>query len=279
MKIDIKDNLYTLYKEKNVIGHCIMAENAIEVLVIQPQWRGKGYGSYLLKEVLRASGGYHRQHPSCHTAPLPTDAGELHFWEKFDFVPVGNQLVRDRRPDFSAVQLSHVMLQSLCPHPGLAIDATCGNGHDTLFLCGIADRVIGLDIQPQAVENTNVRLAKAGCTNGKAILENHANLSRLAEPGTVDCIMFNFGWLPGAEHHTYSTDSTSIPALEIALALLRRGGVLSAVLYSGKVIGSSEKQAILAWLRELPLTQYTVIVCDYANYADTAPLPCFIIKK
>lgn len=279
MKIDIKENVFTLYKEKDAIGHCRIEENEVREMFIQPQWRGKGYGSYLLKEALRATGGYDRQHPSCHTAPLPTDPAELAFWEKFDFVPAGAQLVRDRRPDFSAVQLSHVMLQSLCPHPTLAIDATCGNGHDTLFLCGFAEKVIGLDIQSQAVENTNARLAAAGCQNGRAILENHANLSRLAEPGTVDCVMFNFGWLPGAEHHTYSTDTTSIPALISALNLLRRGGVLSAVLYSGKVIGDSEKQTILTWLRALPLTQYTVIVCDYANYADTAPLPCFVIKK
>lgn len=279
MKINFKDDIFTLYKEKEAIGHCRMVENALSELFIQPQWRGKGYGSYLLKEVLRASGGYDRQRPSCHTAPLPADSGELAFWEKFDFIPAGGKLVRDRRPDFSAVQLSHVMLQSLCPHPQLAIDATCGNGHDTLFLCGLAERVIGLDIQPQAVENTNARLAAAGYQNGKAILENHANLAALAEPGTVDCIMFNFGWLPGADHDTYSTGETSIPALESALTLLKRGGVLSAVLYSGKVIGDREKQAILAWLRALPLTGYTVIVCDYANYADTAPLPCFVVKK
>ena len=40
-----------------------------------------------------------------------------------------------------------------------------------------------------------------------------------------------------------------------------------------------EKQAVLAWLEGLPLTKYTVLVCRFANWADTAPLPCFVIKK
>ena len=42
-----------------------------------------------------------------------------------------------------------------------------------------------------------------------------------------------------------------------ALDALRPGGVLAAVLYSGKVIGDAEKQAALAFFRSLPLTKYT----------------------
>ena len=48
---------------------------------------------------------------------------------------------------------------------------------------------------------------------------------------------------------------------------------VAAVLYSGKVIGDAEKQAALAFFRTLPLTKYTVLVCEFANWADTAPLP------
>lgn len=55
--------------------------------------------------------------------------------------------------------------------------------------------------------------------------------------------------------------------------------MLAAVLYSGQVIGDSEKQAALGFFRALPLTKYTVLVCEFANWASTAPLPCFVIKK
>ena len=101
----------------------------------------------------------------------------------------------------------------------------------------------------------------------------------LVQPGKVDCVLFNFGWLPGAEHDIHSTADGSVPALRAALDALRPGGVLAAVLYSGKVIGGAEKQAALAFFRTLPLTKYTVLVCEFANWADTAPLPCFVIKK
>ena len=41
----------------------------------------------------------------------------------------------------------------------------------------------------------------------------------------------------------------------------------------------AEKQAALAFFKDLPLTRYTVLVCEFANWAQTAPLPCFVIKK
>ena len=66
---------------------------------------------------------------------------------------------------------------------------------------------------------------------------------------------------------------------ETALEAVRPGGVVSAILYSGQVIGTDEKQTVLEYLRALPLKSFTVLVCDFANWAETAPLPCIILKK
>ena len=86
---------------------------------------------------------------------------------------------------------------------------------------------------------------------------------------------------PKAALYGGSADGTLIPERIVmrAAGLLRPGGVLSAILYSGRVIGTDEKQSILGWLRALPLEKYTVLVCDFANWADTAPLPCLVLKK
>ena len=166
--------------------------------------------------------------------------------------------------------------------PRLCIDATCGNGGDTAFLCGLSaasgGRVLGFDIQPEAIASTRARLARKGYT-AELHRDSHANLLQYVTPGTADVVMFNFGWLPGADHAVFSTADSSIPALEAALTALRPGGVLSAILYSGRVIGSDEKRHILQWARALPLTKCTVLVCDFANWADTAPLPCLLLKK
>lgn len=282
MQIRREGPVYTLYKEKTPIGTARLEQGAVRV-EIAPAWRRRGYGSYLLKEVLRQNGGLDPKAETRFTAPLPADDAARALAEKFDFRPDGVRLVRRRVPDLSAVGLCHEFLTAHLAPGGFYIDATCGNGHDTEFLCRLAGpqgKVLALDIQPKAVEATNARLAAAGLDDiGRAVQADHARLGELAAPGSADCVLFNFGWLPGADHGVHSTAAGSLPALQAALELLKPRGILAAVLYSGQVIGDSEKQAALAFFRSLPLTQYTVLVCDFANWADTAPLPCFILKR
>ena len=288
MELHRTEQGFALYKEKDCIGECTLSAAPkgaqLAALCILPRWRRKGYGSYLLKEVLRSFGGYDREAATVFTAPLPENAAELAFWSKFGFAAEGGQLVRRRTPDLTAVKFVQDFLAARLVHPRLCVDATCGNGGDTAFLCRLTapeGRVLGFDIQPEAIASTRARLEQAGVPAGQYALhcDSHAHLLQYVQPGTADAVMFNFGWLPGADHSVFSTADSSIPALEAALAALRAGGVLSAILYSGRVIGTDEKQSILGWLRALPLEKYTVLVCDFANWADTAPLPCLVLKK
>ena len=276
---------FALYKEKTAVGRCEVTATAqgaaLTLLTIVPEWRRKGYGSYLLKEVLRRFGGYDKETATVFTAPLPGDEGERAFWEKFGFRAEGAQLCRRRTPDLTAVKFVQDFPASRLAEPKLLVDATCGNGGDTAFLCRLAGkegRVLGFDIQPEAIASTERNLAAKGLS-AELHCDSHANLLQYVTPGTADAVMFNFGWLPGADHNVFSHASSSIPALEAALDALRPGGVLSAILYSGRVIGSDEKTEILNWMRTLPLSRCTVLVCGFANWAETAPLPCFVLKK
>ena len=282
MKITHTAGNYTLYKEKTVIGTATL-ENGQLWVEIDPAWRRRGYGSYLVKEILQQNGGYDVKRETRFTAAPAADEAAGALLRKFGFAAQGGEMVRRRVPDLSAVQLCHEFLTAHLQPGGLYIDATCGNGHDTEFLCRLAGptgKVLALDIQPAAVENTNARLDAAGLGGiGQALVHDHARLGELIAPGTADCVLFNFGWLPGADHEVHSTADGSLSALQAALDALKPRGVLAAVLYSGQVIGDSEKQAALAFFRALPLTKYTVLVCEFANWASTAPLPCFVIKK
>ena len=288
MELRRTDEGFALYKEKDQIGFCALQPAPrgadITALCIEEPWQRRGYGSYLLKEVLRTFGGYDRETATVFTAPLPGADGEGAFWAKFGFAAEGARLVRRRTPDLTAVKFVQDLLTLRLGSPRLCIDATCGNGGDTAFLCGITapeGRVLGFDVQPEAVASTRRTLEKKGVPAAKYELhcDSHAHLLQYVQPGTADAVMFNFGWLPGADHAVFSTAESSIPALRAALEAVRPGGVVSAILYSGQVIGTSEKENVLAFLRALPLKDFTVLVCDFANWAETAPLPCIILKK
>lgn len=167
--------------------------------------------------------------------------------------------------------------------PGdFCIDATAGRGRDTIFLCklvGPTGRVLAMDIQPQAVAETAARIAEAGYDSvARVVCDSHHRLARYAESATVDCILFNFGWLPGGDHQCYTRAETSLPAIRAGLELLRPDGLMSLCIYSGGTNGYDERDAILQFVETIDPTQYTVVVSRFANRIGDPPIPVFIVR-
>ena len=177
----------------------------------------------------------------------------------------------------------HEIIRSQAQKGGLYVDATMGNGNDTVFLCelaGEAGEVFAFDIQKQAVEATQKLLEEHGVTTKyHLILDGHENMDHYIPEGKVDVICFNFGYLPGGDHAIATQASTSIIAIQKGLELLKSGGMMCLCVYSGGDTGFEEKDCILNYLKELAPKKYTVIVNQYFNRGNNPPIPIFIFKK
>ena len=164
----------------------------------------------------------------------------------------------------------------------ICIDATAGNGNDTLALCqlvGESGKVYAFDIQEQAVLNTKKRLADHGVENrAEVLLESHTNMNQYVEADSVSCITFNFGYLPGGDHNLATKKESSIAAIHEGLRLLKKGGMMSLCIYSGGDSGFEERDAILEELKQLDGKKYLVIVSQYFNRPNNPPIPAMIIK-
>ncbi|HRQ91146.1 MAG TPA: class I SAM-dependent methyltransferase [Bacteroidia bacterium] len=145
------------------------------------------------------------------------------------------------------------------PEGSRAIDATVGNGHDTLFLAqcvGVAGRVDGFDIQAEAIATTRertkhlpqVRLHHIGHEAMESIVEGH-----------VDAIMFNLGYLPSGDKSLVTRPPTTLAALGSAAALLSTGGILAAVVYPGHPGGDEEAAAVDGWFASLDPGRFQAI--------------------
>jgi len=148
------------------------------------------------------------------------------------------------------------------------VDATVGNGHDTLFLCGLvgpAGRVIGFDVQAAAIEATRQRLAAAG-QRAELHEESHAGLPDYVGPGLA-AAMFNLGYLPGANKAVTTRRAETLAALAGALARLRPGGGITVVCYPGHAGGAAEAEAVSAWAAGLPPKEYCAVRCHGLNAA------------
>lgn len=158
-----------------------------------------------------------------------------------------------------------------------AVDATCGNGFDTVFLAELGFiNIVAIDIQAQAIENTQARLYAAGLDEVELIQDGHQNLAQhVNQP--IDCAMFNFGYLPdpqqdGKSNKEITTQSdTSISALKAALSLLSKDGLITLMCYPGHPQGAHETTAIKSWLSDID-EQYKVETHLAKSPKPTAPI-------
>ena len=166
--------------------------------------------------------------------------------------------------------------------PGLfCIDATAGKGRDTALLCrltGDAGRVLAFDIQEEAVRQTRELLAREGL-QAEVRQESHVHMDRYAAENSVDCIVFNFGRLPGGDPHIFTHADTSVAAIETGLRLLRPGGIMAIALYYGKENGYEERDAVLQYLHTLDDRTFSVLTCQWSNRRSDPPMPIFIWKE
>lgn len=168
--------------------------------------------------------------------------------------------------------------------PGaVAVDATAGNGHDTLFLAravGPAGRVYALDVQQAAVTATRARLAEAGLAERVHLVRaGHETLPApvpAADRGRVAVVMFNLGYLPGGDHGLITRPQTTWAALEAAGALLAPGGRLSVLAYTGHRGGGEEAEAVRTWVAGLPAARFA---SDRSGGATDAAPRLWVIER
>ncbi len=155
------------------------------------------------------------------------------------------------------VPLTRQAHEALLPHlqpGGLAVDATAGNGHDTLFLAralGPHGRVHAFDVQAEALENTHRRLQAAGVERRVVLhLSGHERLlEKLPSEGCACAVLFNLGYLPGGDKRLTTHAETTLTALEQALRALAPDGLLSVLAYRGHPGGRAEAEAVAGFLK------------------------------
>ena len=147
-----------------------------------------------------------------------------------------------------ATEHAQVLVRNVLRQGDWAVDATVGNGHDTVFLAevvGPAGRVFGFDVQDAAIASASVRVRDL-----PQVTLNHCGHELLAErlpaeaKGQLAAVMFNLGYLPGGARLVTTATETTRAALSQALDFLKPGGLVTLVLYPGHPEGSVEAGAV-----------------------------------
>lgn len=165
----------------------------------------------------------------------------------------------------------------------IAVDATLGNGHDCLWLCrlvGGQGRVYGFDIQEEAVERSRIRLTENGMEKRATLIhDGHQNMLAHVEKESADAIMFNLGWLPGAQHGVTTFTETTLLAVNAALEVLKQEGVMTICVYPGHDEGARERETLIRWAKELDEKRYDAMIQSYLNQSNDPPLMIAVKKN
>lgn len=174
-------------------------------------------------------------------------------------IPFAESRLRAERlpPATRLTGLAHRRLREVLRPGDVVVDATAGNGHDTVFLArevGVTGHVHAMDIQETAIERARARLAAAGLADRVSwITGDHARLAALLPPdrrGRLRAVVFNLGYLPGGDHGRVTHEVSTLRALDAALDFLGAEGVLCVTCYRGHHGGEEEFRGVFAWFSQ-----------------------------
>lgn len=167
-----------------------------------------------------------------------------------------------------------------------AVDATVGNGHDTVFLAetvGADGLVYGFDVQPLALTRAAQRLEEAGVRERVHLIQKgHEHMAEVVPVQARDslrAVMFNLGYLPGSGRSCITRPSTTIRALQAAADLIEPGGVITVVVYTGHEGGAEEADAVRRWSNALDQRHFTALSYRFVNRTNDPPRLIAIEKR
>ena len=165
-----------------------------------------------------------------------------------------------------------------------AIDATAGNGYDTLFLAeqvGASGKVIAIDIQDCAIRSTQKHLESASLIDRvRLVTDDHAiALRKLIEANRekLAAITFNLGYLPGSDKSIQTRAQSTDEALAASIKLLTPDGYLCVTAYRGHSGGSEEAETVEAFMRNAKNEGHAVNY--FVPESSNSPPVLWVLKK
>lgn len=191
-------------------------------------------------------------------------------------------MTRSRFPLFqSHLDLAHSYWEKIVVQGDCVIDATCGNGWDTLTLANIVlteteGKIYAFDIQQKAIEASKALLSQhlsLEIQNRIAfILGSHTDFSMIVSP--IKLIVYNLGYLPGSTKSITTETETSLKSIESGLHILQPGGAISITCYPGHPEGAREEQALLSFAATLSPQKWS---CSYQRWINRQQSPSLLL--
>ncbi|WP_028783523.1 class I SAM-dependent methyltransferase [Thalassobacillus devorans] len=180
---------------------------------------------------------------------------------------------------------AHDLMKTAIREGDTAVDATCGNGHDTQFLSKLVGKtgyVYGFDIQEAAIKTTRAKLTGKQQEQVTLIQDSHDKIGSYIKNehiNSVSAAIFNLGYLPGSDKSIVTTPDSTLSAVEQLLELLQPEGVIVLVVYHGHPGGKAEKDRLLAYVKSLDQHLFHVLQYGFINQKNDPPFVLAVERR
>ncbi|MDF2854263.1 MAG: rRNA methyltransferase [Neobacillus sp.] len=177
------------------------------------------------------------------------------------------------------------LLSKAVKNGDFVVDATVGNGYDTLFLAelvGESGRVFGFDVQEQAILATQERLKQHGFLDRVSIFHTgHEILGKMIPAeyhGRITGAVFNLGYLPKSDKSIFTRPETTLAAIEQMFSIMAPEGIIVLVIYHGFPEGAVERDALLSYCQQIDQKTAHVLKYQFINQQNNPPFIIAIEK-
>ncbi|WP_312095682.1 class I SAM-dependent methyltransferase [Niallia sp.] len=184
------------------------------------------------------------------------------------------------------IPFAHQLLAKAVTKGDIAIDATMGNGHDTVFLANLVGehgKVYSFDIQQDALHATREKLSNQEWQEAVSLhLCGHEHVKEIVPTtyhGKVSGAIFNLGYLPGGDKSIVTKAETTISAIEQLLQIMSKEGILVLVIYHGHPEGAIERDKLMAYVENINQQEAHVLRYQFVNGINNPPFIIAIEKR
>lgn len=185
---------------------------------------------------------------------------------------------------WSAVEFSHLVLKKYIKEGDIVVDATLGNGHDSLYLSqlvGEQGTIIGFDIQEEAIRKSRSLFYTNNIkTRYVFICANHASVVSELNALSISQIkgaVFNLGYMPNGDKSIVTNKETTIRAIEAVMTILEVGGCITIGVYTGHAKAREERNSVIKFASALDKRKWQSIF--YAPLNRENPPECVAIVR
>lgn len=181
----------------------------------------------------------------------------------------------------SHLDVAHAYWKALVKPGDIVIDATCGNGQDTLLLSQLAlttstGQVFAIDIQASALAQTKKLLQQhlsPQCYERVEFQEECHSVFKV-DMANVKLIAYNLGYLPGGNKAVTTRVPTTVKSVTNALSILMPGGAISITCYPGHPEGKKEEEALVDFITALRPQEWE---CTHQRWLNRSNAPSLLL--